>query len=196
MPLQKQHYTETLQFYSKNSDCLFDHIWYCRNLDVVKQMIFILQKARLFGKKLWSFLMTDVPFCEIFSLIWLPKSSFWSRCKPKCFWETLRSTGTSLKKTWGLKGFPVFRENITSWASLVISGLNIIFHWYAHFEIFFKSLLIYSGETLLFTTKEIDALSTKSFTSVIKLLGRSFMYTKNGNEPEVDHCSMPVLTSS
>ena len=104
--------------------------------------------------------MTDIPFCEIFSLISLLKFSFWSRYKPKCFWEILHSTGTSLKKTWGLKGFTVFREKISYWACLVILELNIIFYWYAHFKILFKSFLISLVETLmLFTIEEIDVSS-------------------------------------
>ena len=63
-------------------------------------MIYIGRSAFL-GKILQSFLMTDITFCalEIFSLMCLLKSTFWSRCKSKCFWETLRSTGTSSKKT-------------------------------------------------------------------------------------------------
>ena len=56
--------------------------------------------------------MTNIPFCALgkLSLVCLLKSNFWSRCKHKCFWETLRSTGTSLKKTLGWKSFTVFRE--------------------------------------------------------------------------------------
>ena len=77
----------------------------------------------------------------------LLKSNFWSRRKPKYFWETLRSTGTWLKKTWGWNRVTVFREKITSWACLVRSWLNIIFHWYAHSEILFKSVSISSVET-------------------------------------------------
>ena len=126
--------------------------------------------------------MTDIPFCplEIFSLIYLQKSNFWSRCKPKCFWETLRSTGTSLKKTWEWKDFSVFREKTTSWACLVRSGFNIIFYWYSHSDILFKSLLISSLETLMsFTIEKIDVSSAKSLNFDIKLLGRSFMYIKN-----------------
>ena len=97
---------------------------------------------------------TNIPFCalEIFSLMCLLKLNFWSSCKPKYSWETLHSTGTSLKKTWGWKGFIFFRENMASWACLVILGLNIIFHWYSHSEIFFKSLSIFSVEAL----KKVD----------------------------------------
>ena len=142
--------------------------------------------------------MTDIPFCalEVFSLNLL-KSNFWCRCKPKCFWETLRYTGTSLKKTWGWKGFTVFREKITSWACLVRLGLNTIFHWYAHFEFLFKSLLISTVETLMpFTIEKIDVFSAKSLTFHIKLLGRSFMYIKNSNRPKIDPCGTSPLISS
>ena len=84
----------------------------------------------------------------------LLKSNFWSRRKPKYFWETLRSTGTWLKKTWGWNRVTVFREKITSWACLVRSWLNIIFHWYAHSEILFKSVSISSVETFMPFTVE------------------------------------------
>ena len=95
----------------------------------------------------YSFLCFRDFFVNVFT-----KSNFWY--KSKCFRETLYSTGTSLKKTWGWKGFTVFREKI-SWACLVRSGLNIIFHWYVHSEILFNLLLISSVETLmLFTTEK------------------------------------------
>ena len=127
--------------------------------------------------------MNDFPFCalETFLLMCLLKSNFRSRCKLKCFWETLRSTGTSSKTIWEWKSFTVFffQKKKNYWACLVRSG-NIIFHWYAHSEILFKSLLISSVETLMsFTINKIEVSSAKSLTLDIKLLGRSFMYIKN-----------------
>ena len=61
-----------------------------------------------------SFLMTYIPFygSEIFSLMCLLKSNFWSRFKPICFWETLRPSGVLLKKNLGWKGCAVFWEKI------------------------------------------------------------------------------------
>ena len=101
------------------------------------------------------------------------------------------------KKTWGWKGFIVFREKITSWACLLRSALNIILHWYPHFEILFKSLLISSVETLTsFTIEKTDVSSAKSLLFGIKLLGRSFIYIKNGNGPEIGPCGTSALISS
>ena len=70
------------------------------------------------------------------------------RCKLKCLRETLRSAGSLLREIEGWKGFTIFQEKRTSWACLVVSGLNIIFHWSAHPEVLFKSL-ISSVETLM-----------------------------------------------
>ena len=57
--------------------------------------------------------------------------------------------------------------------------LKIIFHWYARYEILFKSIFISSVETLmLFKIEEIDAASAKRFMFDIKLLERSFMDIK------------------
>ena len=94
-----------------------------------------------------------------------------------------------IKENWWSwwKGFTVFWEKITSWACLVRSGLNIIFHSYVHSEILFKPL---------FTTEKIDVSWAKHFTFNIKLLGRSFTCIKNSNEPKIDPCSKPALISS
>ena len=48
--IAKQHYTEPLQFCLKNYGCLVDHIRYHANLDVVKQMIYILLEEYFLAK--------------------------------------------------------------------------------------------------------------------------------------------------
>ena len=75
--LRREHYTEPIRFYLKNSGCLVDHMRYHRNLDSVEQMIYF-GKSAFLGKILQSFLMTDITFCalEIFSLLCLLKSTF------------------------------------------------------------------------------------------------------------------------
>ena len=76
-----------------------------------------------------------------FLLICSEKFDFSSSNRPRCFWVDFLFIGRVLKKTtrWLLIFF--LRQKITSWACLETSGLNDIFHWYAHWEIFDKSSL-------------------------------------------------------
>ena len=69
-----------------------------------------------------------------------------------------------------------FLEKIISCASLVRSGLNDIFHWYAQFRIFNRSLLSVEAEVFLqFTILNKEVSSAKSLTSKFSPSGTSFM---------------------
>ena len=143
--------------------------------------------------------MTKIPFCalETFSLMHLLKSNFWCRCKPKCFWETLHSTGTSLKKTWAWKGFTVFREK--NYFSRLFGKIKVEHHFPLICP-FRDSLQIiinfFSGNINVITIQKIDVSSAKSLTFDMKFFGKSFIYIKNSNGLKLDSCGTPALTSS
>ena len=74
------------------------------------------------------------------------------------------------------------------------SGLNDIFYWYAHWDIFDKSLASFFEEfKWSLTTEKIDRSSAKSLGSEINSLGNSFIYTKKNNGPKIDHWRTPAL---
>ena len=111
-----------------------------------------------------------------FSLIWWVKSDFWSKETPKCFWYDDCTTGILLntKNGWdALMAF--FQEIITFWTCFWESGLNNIFHWWAHLKIRTKSLFSWSIECLISWTMENTNVSLgKSFTDDTSL-DRSFI---------------------
>ena len=90
-----------------------------------------------------------------------------------------------MKEDLWVKRFTVFPEKITSWACLLRSGLNVIFHLYVYSEILFKSLFAEKADV------SSNVLSAKYFMFNIKLLGRSFMCIK-----KVMDLKQPALVSS
>ena len=58
---------------------------------------------------------------------------------PKCFWWGYFLMTLLLKATEGWELLFIFLEKISSFAYLLESGLNCIFHWKAHLPIFSKS---------------------------------------------------------
>ena len=87
------------------------------------------------------------------------KFNFSSSNRPRCSWVHFLFVGRLLKKTtrWLLIFF--LKEKITSWACFETSGLNDIFHLYAHWEIFDKCSLSLLEK---FTSEKIDVPSAKS----------------------------------
>ena len=95
---------------------------------------------------------------------------------------------------WG--ALMVFLENIPSWACFWGSGLNNIFHWWAHLEIKSKSLFSWSDECLIsWTVEKIELSSPKSFTDD-KSLDRSFIWLRKSKGPNIDPCGTPANTGS
>ena len=99
-----------------------------------------------------------------------------STVSPRCLWFQLSLISELLKKSgWCVVAF-FFLEKIISCASLVRSGLNDIFHWYAQFRIFNRSLLSVEAEVFLqFTILNKEVSSAKSLTSKFSPSGTSFM---------------------
>ena len=71
----------------------------------------------------------------------LLKFSLLSKTKPRCFWDSVWRTWELYKVRLGWTSLLMFLRKIASCSSLVRSGSNIIFHWYAHWLIFLRSLL-------------------------------------------------------
>ena len=68
--------------------------------------------------------------------------------KSRFFRHVARATGTLLKVIDGWLNLTVFPENITSCPSLEISELKVLFHLYAQWEFFFRSLSSWLAEIL------------------------------------------------
>ena len=116
---------------------------------------------------LLNFLITPIYLFAlvIFSLTWWSKFNFSSKWIHKCFWMEHLLPGTLLKRTGGWGSLWLLREKTTSWACLEKSGLKDVFHWYAHFDIFNKSLFNCIADTLTSsTTKNMDESLAKTFT--------------------------------
>ena len=95
---------------------------------------------------LWQEITTPFIAFKIFSLICSLKFNFMSKYTPKCFWQCAWWTSISL--------MAYFLKNITSWASLLTSGLNDTFHLCAHSDNFCRSLFNTPAEVLLSCTTE------------------------------------------
>ena len=101
------------------------------------------------------------------------KSQFFQSCSNMAFW--------------------LLWEKTTSWACLVTSGLNDIFHWYAWLEILIKSSFSCKDDRLVsWTTEKIEVTSAKSSVVNDRFLARSLIYTKNVRGPKIDLWSMPA----
>ena len=78
-------------------------------------------------------------------------------------------------KRW-MKIFLFFLKNITSWTCLLWSELDDIFHFYARFRIFNKSLQSIEAEAFAqLTAENKQVLSTKSLTSNSSPCGKSLI---------------------
>ena len=88
---------------------------------------------------------------------------FLSRVNPRCFWFELNLISDLLKKSSRCVVAFFFLEKIISCASLVWSGLNYIFHWYAQSCNFNRSLLIVETDVFIqFTILNKELSSAKS----------------------------------
>ena len=88
------------------------------------------------------------------TVIKVRKFNFMPKYSPKYFWQWIWWNGILLKAGSWCTDLTCFLENITSWACLLTSGLNDIFHLCAHSDIFCRSLFNTSAEVLLICTAE------------------------------------------
>ena len=82
----------------------------------------------------------------IFSFTWYWNVSLWSNLKPRCFWIVSCSISKLLRNKEGWVPRIFFLQKIISFACLVGSGLNDIFHLKALSRIFTKSLFSLEAE--------------------------------------------------
>ena len=102
-----------------------------------------------------------------------------------------------LKTRSGCTDLACYLENITSWAFLLISRLNGIFHLCDHWDIFCRSLFNTSAEVLLLcTTENREVSSAKSFTVDSMFSNKSFMYIRKGSGPRIGPCGTPAFTGN
>ena len=108
------------------------------------------------GKKFRNLFMTVIPLLVLVRTlsIWLLKFNFSSRMMPKCFCWLALCTWTLLKWIIGWVIFEFFLENNTSCAGFLGSGLNDIFHLYAHLEMMSRSFVRSLALSSLFLTTE------------------------------------------
>ena len=83
---------------------------------------------------------------------------------------------------------------LAPWICLETSGLNDIFHWYAHWEIFNNSTLsLFEEFYRSLTTDKTDVSSAKSLGLKSNPLAKSFIYTKKNNGRKVHPWETPAL---
>ena len=89
----------------------------------------------------------------------------------------------------------IFLLKITSWASLIESGVKIIFHWCTRLLILAKSLYSSPAElSTRCTTKSNKVSAANNLTLDNKSSARSFICTKNTNSSSIEPCGTPALT--
>ena len=89
----------------------------------------------------------------------------------------------------------VFLENITSCTCLYRSGLKVIFHLYAQWGFFFRSLSSWLALILgWYTVESNDVSSANNLTVDCKLSERSFMYIRKSNGPKIEPSGTPANT--
>ena len=102
-------------------------------------------------------------------------------------------TGLPLKIISGWWGLFLFRENITSCACFKGSGLKLIFHWWAHASIFFKSLLISVAEVFRSRTTENKEVSlAKSFGFEDRFFAKTLIQIRNNSGPKIETWGTPA----
>ena len=82
---------------------------------------------------------------------------------------------------------------ITSWACLVGSELNLIFHWKPQLFIFIKSLFkSFTVEFVLWTTENREVSSANNLGFEVKPSGKSLIQIRKNNRPRVDPWRTPA----
>ena len=76
---------------------------------------------------------------------------------------------------------------MTSWACLLGSGLNLIFHWKAQLLIFIKSLLrSFAVEFILWITEKREVASANNLGFEDKPSDKSLIWIRKNNAPRID----------
>ena len=102
-----------------------------------------------------------------------------------------------MKLIWRWDDFVIFLENIASLSCLLWSGLNDIFRWYAHSDIFCKSLFNSFAEVLgSWTMENNDVSSANSFTVDVMSTDRSLMYIRKKSGPKMSPWGTPAFTGN
>ena len=97
----------------------------------------------------------------------------------------------------GWSVFVFLREKVTSWACLVISGLNITFHLKAHSDIFLRSSFSkFKDSDKSHAVKNNKASPAINLADDSKFSGRSLMYIKKTSGPNIDPWRMPAITGA
>ena len=115
---------------------------------------------------------------------------------PRCFCSCFKKTSDRLKYISGWADLSLFWEKITCMACLFLSGLNCIFHWYAHWDIISRSLFNWVAATSFsYTTVNKEVSSAKSRASELTFSTRSLMYTRKNRGPRTEPWGTPARIS-
>ena len=130
----------------------------------------------------WSFrrwpIVLFTLFCTFFRC--KLKSNLVSNTIPRCLWVDDDLTKFWLKYDGGWLILLIFLLKITSWACLLGSGLNIIFHWKVQLLIFMKSLFkSFAVEFISWTTENREVPSANN-------LGDARQTNKLGDAPRTN----------
>ena len=117
--------------------------------------------------------LTPLRSLMIISFVCLRKDSLESKTKLKCLCLSRVTASLPLKIIGGWIGLLFLCEEITC---LFLSGLNCIFHWYAHFSINWRSAFKISAETCSsYTIENKEVSPANNLTSETKPSARSLI---------------------
>ena len=91
----------------------------------------------------WNFCNKPIVLFTLVKIasILMSNDNFESKFRPRCFWESALLTRILLKIILGWIFLVVFLLKTISWSCFVWPELKFLFHWKAHFLIFFRFLL-------------------------------------------------------
>ena len=102
-------------------------------------------------------------------------------------------TGLPLKITSGWWGLFIFSENKTSCACFKGLRMRLIFHWWAHVSIFFKSSLVSFAEvSRSCTTENYEVSLAKSLGFEDRFSAKSMILIKDSSDPKIELWGTPA----
>ena len=123
------------------------------------------------------------------------KFSFLSSEIWRCFREPISATGILLKFKEGWDILKFFLGSTTSWACLLILGLNKMFNWCVHVFIFRKTFNSFVVSVILWTVKNSDVSSANDLGLEWSPSEISFIQIKKRSGPRIDPSGTPATTS-
>ena len=132
----------------------------------------------ILGKVFWGLQRRPIVLFTLFCTLFRCKlkSSLVSNTIPRCLWADDDLTKFWLKYNGGWSILLIFLLKMTSWACLLESGLNLIFHWKAQLLNFIKSLFkSFADEFILWMTEKREVSSANNLGFEVKPSDKSLI---------------------